>query len=191
MNVERLSLRLRNTHFVRLALILICMNLIVYALIHVPQQQKTVSLQNSYSELRRNLTLREKEIQDLHTRLQRLEQSQKDLVYLYDSVLAPKKTGVTDIRLELEALANRLPIQKQGVSYTYKDVKDFGLRQFLLGVPIEGNYRDIRRFINEIERSKYFLILDQVDLSSEQKGERLSMNFRLSTYLKHLPEEDL
>ena len=66
---------------------------------------------------------------------------------------------------------------------SYSDLPDFGLQMFTLGVPVEGNYRNLRRFINSIERSKHFLILDRVDLSSEKKAEVLNLDFRISTYL--------
>jgi hypothetical protein len=52
---------------------------------------------------------------------------------------------------------------------------------------VEGAYRDVRRFINDIERSDYFLILDRVHLSAErraQAGENVQLNFQLSTYLR-------
>jgi Tfp pilus assembly protein PilO len=87
------------------------------------------------------------------------------------------------IRMELEGLANNLQVKRSDFSYDYKNLEDFGLQHFMLSVPVEGNYRNIRRFINSIERSEHFLILDRVDLSSEKKDDTLNLDFTLSTYL--------
>jgi Tfp pilus assembly protein PilO len=87
----------------------------------------------------------------------------------------------------LQDLAGSLSVERGGLDYDYDDLPQYGLRHFSLAVPVEGAYREIRRFINEIERSQYFLILDRVDLSAEKEsksGENVTLNFQLSTYLR-------
>ena len=113
--------------------------------------------------------------------MERLQHAQSDLKKIYSDILLPRKDGVVSIRLELEELARPLKVGDFG--YTYKDIDDFGLQEFSLSVPVDGNYRNIRKFINSIERSKHFLILDKVNLSSEKHADALSLDFRLSTYL--------
>ena len=94
---------------------------------------------------------------------------------------------MTAIRQELQDLAGSLTVERGAVDYDYELLPQFGLRHFTLSVPVEGAYRDIRRFINDIERSQYFLILDRVNLSAEREavsGGNLLLNFQLSTYLR-------
>jgi Tfp pilus assembly protein PilO len=91
---------------------------------------------------------------------------------------------VLSIRLELEDLARSLQVKRGDFSYNYDDsVADPKLQEFRLAVSVDGNYRNIRKFINSIERSKHFLILNRVDLSSDKKPDSLSLDFQLSTYL--------
>ncbi len=87
-----------------------------------------------------------------------------------------------DIRLELEELAQELQVKRTDFSYTYSSIPGLRLQEFKVSVPIEGSYGDIRRFINSIERSQHFLILDRVDLTSV-RADVLNLSFSVSTYL--------
>jgi hypothetical protein len=182
MNLEKVSIFMKRIHLVRLALVLIALNLLLLVFIVLPQNSRIERLQSEYALTRTRLATSQKNIIELKGRLQGLQQAEKDLKTIYSKILIPKKTGVTDIRLELESLAQSLQIKKENFSYNYEPLTEFKIQQFQLGVPVEGNYRNIRRFINSIERSKHFLILERVDLS-EQKADILNLDFQLSTYL--------
>ena len=187
MNFERISLLLKNSRFVYIGLFLVLLNAVLFFLVVLPQRQKISSLQNDYFNQRNRIVEEKKEMKVLQQRLQALQKAEKDLEMIYTQVLAQKKVGVTAIRQELQDLAGSLTVERGGVDYNYDLLPEYGLRHFTLSVPVEGAYRDIRRFINDIERSQYFLILDRVNLSAEREavsGGNLLLNFQLSTYLR-------
>jgi Tfp pilus assembly protein PilO len=183
MNIEKLSILLQKVHFVRIMLLVLGLNLAVWAFLVLPKQDRIARLQDSYAQLRKQAASDQKEVRELQARLKHLQQAQQDLKTIYSTLLIPRTRGVTAIRLELESLANDLQVQRRDFTYDYTDLEDLNLQQFTLSVPVEGNYRNIRRFINSIERSEHFLILDRVDLSSEKKADVLNLDFVLSTYL--------
>jgi Tfp pilus assembly protein PilO len=182
MNIEKISVNLKKIHFVRFLLVVLGVNLAIWAFLVVPKQDRIAALQKSYADLRSQGAADQKEIKQLQGRLKHLQQAQEDLKTIYSKLLIRRTEGMS-IRVELESLANNLQVKRADFSYDYKDLQDFGLQHFMLSVPVEGNYRNIRRFINSIERSEHFLILDRVDLSSELKEDALNLDFMLSTYL--------
>jgi Tfp pilus assembly protein PilO len=187
MNFERVSLLLKNIRFVYIGLLLLFLNTIGFLFIVLPEKQRISKLQTSFSQQRNQIGEQQHELKILQRRLAALQKAQKDLDMIYNQVLAQKKVGVTAIRQELQDLAGSLSVQRGGLDYDYDDLPEYGLRHFSLAVPVEGPYREIRRFINDIERSQYFLILDRVDLSAEREsksGEGVTLNFQLSTYLR-------
>jgi Tfp pilus assembly protein PilO len=187
MNFEATSLILKNSRFVYIGLFLLLLNIVLFLVVVFPQKQKISSLQNDYFSQRNRIVQQQKEMRVLENRLQALQKAESDLQVLYTQVLAQKKVGVTAIRQELQDLAGSLSVERGGVDYDYTPLPEYGLRHFTLSVPVEGPYRDIRRFINNIERSQYFLILDRVRLSAEreaQSGGNVLLNFQLSTYLR-------
>lgn len=187
MNFERISLLLKNIRFVYIGLLLLALNIIAFFFIVLPEKQKISKLQTSFSRQRNEIGEQQQELKVLRRRLAALQKAQKDLDMIYNQVLAQKKVGVTAIRQELQDLAGSLSVERGGLDYDYDDLPEYGLRHFSLAVPVEGAYREIRRFINDIERSQYFLILDRVDISAEKEsksGENVTLNFQLSTYLR-------
>jgi Tfp pilus assembly protein PilO len=183
MNMEKTGILLRRVHFARIAIVVILVNAALLALLVLPRGNAIVSLQSQYASLRSMAAADQKNEKELKARVERLQRAQSDLKKIYSEILLPRKDGVVSIRLELEDLARQLQIQRGDFGYNYKDIDEFRLQEFSLSVPVDGNYRNIRKFINSIERSKHFLILDKVNLSSEKQTDALSLDFRLSTYL--------
>jgi Tfp pilus assembly protein PilO len=182
MNVEKLSLFFKKIHAVRWAAVLILINLLLFAFIVLPKRNRIVSEQSHYAELRNKVIDEQRNVRRLQQRLLKLQQARIDLRAMYAQVLAPKRTGVTDIRLELESLLSGLRMQGD-FAYTNQSLPEFGLHVLKLSLPVQGSYPEIRQFINDIERSRYFLILDRVDLTSQERSDLLNLNFSLSTYL--------
>lgn len=183
MNMEKTGILLKRIHVARLAIIVILINAVLLALVVLPRGNAIVSLQSQYGRLRSLVAADQKNARELKARVERLQRAQSDLKKIYSEILLARRDGVVSIRLELEDLAHQLQIQRGDFGYSYKDIDEFGLQEFSLSVPVDGNYRNIRKFINSIERSKHFLILDKVNLSSDKQVNVLSLDFRLSTYL--------
>ena len=184
MNWEKLGEGLIRIHFVRILIGALLLNGIIFGFLVLPGRARRSSLESQLQTLHHQAAAAEHRNQELKKRVTNLEQAQKDLKYLYTKVLEPETTGPTEIRLELEDLARRAQIKRGDFSYSYDKMDMFRLQHFNLGVPVEGSYRNVRQFINGIERSRHFLILDRVDLSAEkQNPNSVTLDFKLSTYL--------
>jgi Tfp pilus assembly protein PilO len=183
MNLERPGIFFKSIHFVRLMVVVLLANIAILGFIVLPNKARIKRQQEQYQSLRRDVAAEKKGNQELLVRLEKLQQAQKDITEMYAKIFVPKKKGATDIRLELESLIRNNQIQRTDVRHSNTPLPDYKLQQYSLGVPVEGTYVNIRRFINDIERSEHFLILDRVDLASEKKGDVLTLDFELSTYL--------
>ncbi len=53
-----------------------------------------------------------------------------------------------------------------GFSFKQKEVKDRGVTEISIGTSVDADYPAIIEFINGLERSKYFYLLDEVQLNS-------------------------
>lgn len=183
MNLEKTGVFLKRTRFGHLAVMAILLNAVLLMILVMPRRSAIGALQGEYASLRQLVAKDQKDVRELKARVDRLQRAQSDLKKIYSEILLPRKEGVLAIRLELEQLAHNLQVKRGDPAYNYEDLSKFRLQQFKLSVPVDGNYRNIRKFINGIERSKHFLILDRVDLSSDKQPDSLSLDFRLSTYL--------
>ena len=102
---------------------------------------------------------------------------------LYDQRFSTRRRRLTEITAAVKKLARQAGLEPRELSYPEEAIEDFGLvkRSFVFGV--NGDDQELRRFINLLELSDYFLTLEEVTLSGEGEGEgaELRINLKLST----------
>ena len=92
---------------------------------------------------------------------------------------------ITEVK-RLAVAANLIP---PSVSYARTEERRTGSRfsvgatEVTMSFSVAGTYRQIRHLINMLELSNHFVIIDRVDLSSNDQ-ERLSMNLQIKTLFR-------
>jgi len=64
-----------------------------------------------------------------------------------------------------------------------EDPLDVGLRPITIEADLSGDYLQLVRFLNALEREKIFFVVDSVTLGGEQNGP-VKLSVKLETYLK-------
>ena len=64
-----------------------------------------------------------------------------------------------------------------------KDTEAVGLRPVEIDADFSGDYLQLVRFINALERNKLFFLVDGVELGSEQNG-IVGLQLRIETYMR-------
>jgi hypothetical protein len=87
------------------------------------------------------------------------------------------------ISADLGRLASGAGVRVTGVKYTVKDAPIEGLQRVEIAANLSGDYLQLVRFVNGLERSKLFFLVDGVELGGEQNG-IVGLQIRLETYLR-------
>jgi len=108
---------------------------------------------------------------------------------------------VVDARKQIEDFyANRIPANYSSISLRIGELQvksgvrlsrmqytqgatNAGLTEITLDAGITGEYPQIMRFINDLERDKTFFVIKQTNLTSQQGG-MVNLHLRLSTWLR-------
>ena len=118
-----------------------------------------------------------------------VQQAQQDLKSLSDEILSTRNKRLVDVQEELSRLCNRFGIPLDSVSSDSDLLLDEGLDRFSMNVPLEGNYQNLRKFLQAVEESDKFLVVERVSLAKGKEGGRgLSLNIGLVTYFTAPPE---
>ena len=83
------------------------------------------------------------------------------------------------------AEAHRLPIPS--VTYDHEDVDLPGLTAVSISFDVAGDYLDIRHFINALEQSDLFLIIEQLTLTASTGAtdeDRVRLQIRIAAYMR-------
>lgn len=126
---------------------------------------------------------REKSVQRLEAFRDGLQQAEADLQSLRDDVLSTRNDRLVEIQAEVAEICGEFKIDLQSVSYGHELLLDEELDRLEMTVPLEGGYSNLRKFLQAIERSDKFLLVERVALAKGQQGGRLlDLNISLATY---------
>jgi hypothetical protein len=99
-----------------------------------------------------------------------LPQVGKDCDAFYQQSFLDPVTGYSDIETDLDSIAVKAGVKTTGFSFKQKDVKDRGVTQISITTNVDAPYPAIIEFMNGLERSKYFYLLDEVQMNSAETG---------------------
>lgn len=102
--------------------------------------------------------------------------------FYHDSFLDPV-TGYSDIETDLDSIAAKAGVKTAGFGFKQKEVKDRGVTQISINTTVDADYPAIIEFINGLERSKYFYLLDEVQMTSAQSG-GIQLQIALHTFFR-------
>lgn len=89
----------------------------------------------------------------------------------------------SSISASLGSVASASGVRISGVKYTLKDAPIEGLERVEIAATLSGDYLQLVRFINALERNKLFFLIDGVELGNEQNGV-VGLQLRIETYMR-------
>ena len=139
----------------------------------------------SYDKVNRKRTVVKKQ----ESYLTAVQQATEDLTQLREEVLATRNKRLVEVQQELARLCDQFGIDLRMVGSDSELLLDEELDRFVMTVPLEGNYANLRKFLHAIEISDKFLIVERVSLArGKMGGNQLDLNIGLATYFS-APEE--
>lgn len=87
------------------------------------------------------------------------------------------------VPVELGKLASHAGVQLSSAQYTVNDSDVPGVQQVSITATISGNYLQLVKFINALERARTFFVINSVTLGAEQEG-GVHLGLNLDAYLR-------
>ena len=112
-----------------------------------------------------------------------LPQAGKQCEDFYHEAFLDSSTGYSRIEADLSAIASKAGVKTSGLAFKQKDVKDRGVTEISISTSVEADYPAVIQFINGLERSKNFYLLDGLQLASASAG-GIRLELQLHTYFR-------
>jgi len=113
-----------------------------------------------------------------------LPQIGKDCDAFYRDDLLGVSTGYSAIEADLGDLTGKAGLKTTGFSFEQKQVKDHGVTELSIKTAVSGDYPAIIRFLNDLEHSKTFYLLDNLRLDSGATG-GIHLTLDLRTFFRN------
>ena len=89
----------------------------------------------------------------------------------------------SSISISLDKVSAESGVRVSGEKFTQKDSGIDGLQRVEIAADVSGDYLQLVRFVNALERNKLFFIVDNLELGNEQSG-NVKLQIKVETYLR-------
>jgi hypothetical protein len=154
-----------------------------------PQVQRYRRLVENSDPRRLALAARRSEVEQRESFLEKLQQAETDLTQFREEVLSTRELRLVTVQRELTKLCAQFNIDLETVTLDHNDLLEEELSRMVMIVPLEGGYANLRKFLQAVESSDEFLLVEKVGLGKgKEGGVMLQLDITLATYFD-LPED--
>ena len=180
--LPRLDLRRGGRRIVMLLGALTALNVVFYVGLVQPKVREYQTLTEAREPLGK-LSERRKQVEEHEAFRQAVGQAESDLRDLREDILSTRNQRLVEVEEELERLCSQFGIDLNEVGFDNDLLLDEELDRFVMNVPLEGNYASLRKFLQAVENSDEFLVVERVSRARGKEGGRtLSLSINLVTY---------
>ena len=168
-------------------MIALLVNLAIFALVVYPLSNKVASGEQEAEASALALAAARRDYANARQTVTGKQQADAELAKFYENVLPPDLSGarrITFVRIPQLAQQSNLRLETQTSSPS--QVRDSDLGKLTHTAVLTGEYRDVRRFIHQLETSPEFLVLERVELTqNENESARgITVNVQVATYFR-------
>jgi Tfp pilus assembly protein PilO len=140
-------------------------------------------VEQQLDQVRRQHRLHGAEVQRASEIRSKLGQIEKDCNQFYEEQFLGEEVGSSTVVADLTAIAAKAGLEARNVTYKQTELERRNVIEVAIVATVEGSYASIVGFINGLEQSKRFYLLENLALASGQGG-ALKLNLQLKTYFR-------
>jgi Tfp pilus assembly protein PilO len=159
--------------------VMLAVDVVAMAVLFSPLVGSADSRQQQLSELRVELLKKTREVAPLHGMDKKIDQAKGQIGGFYKDRFAAKDS---ELATELGKLVSENGVRMQQARYKEEEPESSGIIPVQIQGSFSGDYLQLVRFINTLERSKIFFDVDSVDLAENTGQVRLEIT--LHSYLR-------
>ena len=166
--------------------IALLVNLALYAIVVYPLSKKVAGGEQEAEAAAAALNAARRDHAAARATVAGKAQADEELQKFYRDVLPPDVDAARRITfLRIEQLAQQCNLRVERQNSDSQPQRDSHLTKYTYRASLSGEYRNIRRFIHELETAPEFLVLENVELSQSEVANRgLNVNVEIATYYR-------
>jgi type IV pilus assembly protein PilO len=174
------NLRLARKRMTTVAVALVVVDLAAIGFMLSPLGRSRSARQEEYEQARMQLQAKTHETLPLRGMDKKLDLARQEIAAFYRDRLPGQYSAVST---ELGKVAAGSGVRISQIAYEPKSADLPNLQRVGINANLDGDYLQVVKFINSLERDKIFFIVDSLTLAQEQGG-MVRLQLRLETYLR-------
>jgi type IV pilus assembly protein PilO len=164
--------------------VLLLANVAAALVLFRPWADSPEELERKLGQLRSEIKPSEAAVERLRTLVEKSRQAHIEGDSFMGEYFMDRRTASSTIIIELKEAATDAGIQQQEHTFAYEPIEGSeDLYMMTISGNYEGLYPDLVKFINLLDRSPRFLILDTLTAAPERTAGVLNMNFKMNAFV--------
>lgn len=144
-----------------------------------PLVGSTAARQQNLNELRAQLTTKNKQMEPLRGLDKKIPLATTQISQFYNERFSAHDS---DVMAALSDIAKETGVKIEQTKLKWGEPESVGLRRVEIEASIQGDYQPLAKFLNGLERSKVFFIVNSIALA--QQNGPIQLQVKLETYQK-------
>jgi Tfp pilus assembly protein PilO len=181
--VAEFDIRARTPVLTVAVLAWLALNLALAFLVNGPRARRVTQLEEAVAQRAGMLSARADDVARLRDHHDRVLAGRTSLDEFYNDVLSTKQERLITFQKEIREIARKFNINMDTIAYPRESYPKDKVMKFSAQMPLTGSYENLRQFVDTVERSQNFIVIDSVQLaSSKEGGVILQLIIQLSTF---------
>ena len=161
-------------------------NLLLFALVVYPLSKKVAGGEQEAEAAAAALAQARREHAAAQATVAGKGEADEELQKFYRDVLPPDLGGARRLTfLRVDQLAKQTGLRLRDQRSETREIRDSALRKLTVSVALAGDYREIRRFLYELETAPDFLVIENVELSQpDENAGAIDVTVQIATYFR-------
>lgn len=172
--------------------VLLAANLVAAILAIKPFGGSAEDLRREQAELRRQLAAIEKNLANSKRMVDKAEGARRDGDDFIGNYFTDRRTTYSTVIGELERMAQESGVKLRQDSLELNPIEGSDTLQMMsITVAYEGPYAGLTKFVDLLDKSSRFLIIESMQTSPQQGGTLLTVSLKLDSFVKDAPGASL
>jgi type IV pilus assembly protein PilO len=102
----------------------------------------------------------------------------------FEQSLPAESTGSSSITGELDEVAKKAGLQIVTLTESHKEIPNRGMAEVIIEATVSGDYGSVVRFVNGLQRSQRFYVLDGLQLGTDAQGQAATGPIRVGVHIR-------
>jgi Tfp pilus assembly protein PilO len=164
------------------------LNLVAYLVYTLPRSLQQKNLAARHQVLKSELDLERQRVAGVREASDTITANTRDARVFFQDVVSTRRPGLVSSLRSIEELASAQGLKVGAQAYKSEPIKGLPLERLQVGMPVEGNYRQLVAFLGGLEQFReQFLTLDQIVVRGNEGGQ-VKLDLVLSCYFRGVEE---
>jgi type IV pilus assembly protein PilO len=166
-------------------IVLAILNVVALGLIIFPPGGSVDQLDKQLATLRTQMYRHQANVQKLRGVVKKVETARADQESFMKTYFMASETTSSTILSEIDGMSKKAGLRFKEHSFSFDPVEGSDtIAMLTITANYEGNYGDLIEFVNLIDRSDRFLIIDSIQAAPQQVPNMLTARFRMNAFIR-------